>query len=184
MLTCLLLCATHTTATFGYDDSSTSLPGPSSWATLPGSAVCSTGRFQSPLNILSSFAAYYANYGNLAFSYSPDTTIQITETGSGVSLTSTGFSNNLLSVSNVLNGSYVLSSVNFHWAQDNAHVRTRSLSLTREERDRALSRVVFIHPLIHEHRHHLDDELVDELTHSLSHSHSRRTTGIGAPDRL
>jgi len=132
MLTCLLLRATHThtTATFGYDDSSTSLPGPSSWATLPGSAVCSTGRFQSPLNILSSFAAYYANYGNLAFSYSPDTTIQITETGSGVSLTSTGFSNNLLSVSNVLNGSYVLSSVNFHWAQDNAHVRMHSLSLS------------------------------------------------------
>jgi len=182
MLTCLLLCATHTTATFGYDDSSTSLPGPSSWATLPGSAVCSTGRFQSPLNILSSFAAYYANYGNLAFSYSPDTTIQITETGSGVSLTSTGFSNNLLSVSNVLNGSYVLSSVNFHWAQDNAHVRTRTLTLTREERDRALSSR--LHPLIHAHRHHLDNELVDELTHSLSLSHSRRTTGIGAPDRL
>jgi carbonic anhydrase len=110
------------------------LPGPSKWGNL--AAVCGNGRFQSPINIISSYSYYYANFGSLNIDYHKyDTSITATETGQGVTLNSPTFNDNFLTVKNVLNGTYVLESINFHWGQVSnkvclaLHTHTHTLTL-------------------------------------------------------
>lgn len=105
---------------FVYDPTDSDLPGPSEWGTrVPGASVCGSGRFQSPLNIISSFSYYYANFGRLSFTYTKDSDITVIENGQTAGLGGPAFADNFLQVSNVLNGSYVLANVAFHWGQSN-----------------------------------------------------------------